>query len=144
MKVAKTFRWEAAHRLPAHDGACRNIHGHSYRMTVTLDGSVGSAGMVIDFHDVKAMVEPLIRAWDHATLVAETDAELLAAVSNLGSKIFVLPAETTAENLCLFALDFVVDHGRTLLTGHAVTRITIRVQETETCYSESEREIRPG
>ena len=54
MKVAKRFRWEAAHRLTDHPGACKSIHGHSYEMTVILSGDVDENGMVVEFADLKA------------------------------------------------------------------------------------------
>lgn len=40
MIVAKQFRWEGAHRLPWHDGLCKNNHGHSYKMEASVDGAV--------------------------------------------------------------------------------------------------------
>ncbi len=75
MKIAKRFRWEAAHRLPWHEGLCRNLHGHSYRMTVELEGEPDARGMVLDFKHLKRVLKPLVDAWDHAILVAESDAE---------------------------------------------------------------------
>ena len=52
--ISKAFIFEAAHHLPQHDGKCRNLHGHSYRVTVVLHGPVNdytgsSRGMVQDF-----------------------------------------------------------------------------------------------
>lgn len=143
MKVAKTFRWESAHRLPLHDGACRNLHGHSYGMTVTIDGTVGPDGIVIDFKHIKNLAAPLIDAWDHATLIATSDHELLAAAQQLGSKVFMLPSETTAENLCLFAIQHIQDSGRDILQDCGATSIGVRVQETETCFAEIAQDIVP-
>ncbi len=62
MRVAKDFGWEAAHRLPRHAGLCGNLHGHSYRMTVELEGEPDEHGIVIDFQDIKAVIKPLIDA----------------------------------------------------------------------------------
>lgn len=143
MKVAKTFRWEAAHRLPMHPGACRNLHGHSYQITVVLEGPVSEDGMVVDFGHIKSIVSPLIEAWDHATLVSENDVDLLDIVTRLESKHFVVPGDTTAENLCRIAADAIEEHGEELLVSRAVTKLTVRIHETETCYSEIERAIGP-
>ncbi len=143
MKVAKTFRWEAAHRLPMHPGLCRNLHGHSYRMTVILDGPVGPDEMVIDFGHIKSIVSPLVNAWDHATLVSEDDVELLDLVTQLESKHFLVPGQTTVENLCRIAAEAIEEHGKELLVSHAITNLTVRIHETETCYSEIERAISP-
>lgn len=141
MRVAKKFRWESAHRLPNHTGECKNLHGHSYLMAVILDGSVGPDGIVIDFRHVKNMVAPLVDAWDHGTLIAEDDTELVELVSRLGSKKFVLPFQTTAENLASFAADYIEEHGKELLLSGSIKRMTIQVHETETCYAEVERTI---
>lgn len=56
MKVAKRFRWEAAHRLPWHEGQCRHLHGHSYRMTVELRGDPSGDGMLMDFKHLKQIL----------------------------------------------------------------------------------------
>ena len=76
MIVAKDFKWEAAHRLPWHKGKCKHLHGHSYRMTVELEGEPNSQGLVIDFNDIKSMIEPHIQELDHTTIISANDAEL--------------------------------------------------------------------
>lgn len=141
MKVAKRFRWEAAHRLPWHRGDCRHLHGHSYTMFVELEGVPDERGMLIDFKDLKGAMQPLVEAWDHAVLVAEDDADLRQAVALLASKHVVLPFDTTAENLCVYAADYLVREARALLAQHGVTRLRVRVHETETCYAEVERAV---
>lgn len=57
MRVRRRFTFEAAHRLPHHPGKCRNLHGHSYRLTVTVDRPIDPAtGMAVDFADIKEVV----------------------------------------------------------------------------------------
>ena len=57
MKVKATFDFEAAHRLPHHPGKCRDLHGHSYRLVVTVDRPVAvDSGIAIDFSDLKKVV----------------------------------------------------------------------------------------
>ena len=70
MIVKQSFRFEAAHRLPLHRGKCFNLHGHSYRFTLTLDQPVDPAtGMTIDFGDIEAVVaERVLGGWDHRNL----------------------------------------------------------------------------
>ena len=66
MKIAKEFRWEMGHRLPKHDGACRNVHGHSYRMVVEVEGEIDpGTGMVMDFADIKMAFKPILDRLDH-------------------------------------------------------------------------------
>lgn len=141
MRVAKRFRWEAAHRLPEHQGACRSLHGHSYRMTVEVEGSVGASGMVMDFQEIKQVVLPLVEAWDHATLVANHDQELLQIVRQAGWKHFVFPADTTSEHLAQYVADHLWVGHRGALRDLGVQRVRVRLAETETCYAEAAQDI---
>lgn len=69
--LQKEFRFEAAHRLPQHDGKCRNLHGHSWvgRVEVRGDSLIPTGpkgGMLMDFSDIKAVLTPFVEgALDH-------------------------------------------------------------------------------
>lgn len=80
--VSRTFTFEAAHQLPWHTGRCRNLHGHGYRLVVTVDGPVGDDGMVLDFEELAAVVErEVVSRYDHTylnDLMENPTAELLA------------------------------------------------------------------
>lgn len=146
MIAAKRFRWEAAHRLPWHEGDCRFIHGHSYRMMVEVEGEPtedthGGTSMLIDFKHVKQMVEPLVEDMDHATLVADYDTELKEAVSKIGSKIYELDVDSTAENLAEHFADHIGESGWEVLRKHGVEIIRVKLWETETCYAEVEKDV---
>ncbi len=67
MRVRRAFEFEAAHRLPRHPGKCRQPHGHSYRIVVTVDRPVDpSSGMAIDFADLKEIVRrEVVSELDH-------------------------------------------------------------------------------
>jgi 6-pyruvoyltetrahydropterin/6-carboxytetrahydropterin synthase len=67
MKISCEFHYDSAHRLPLLPDThkCNRLHGHTYRLIVALDGDVGMDGFVIDFADVKHVVEPLIKQLDH-------------------------------------------------------------------------------
>ena len=52
IKVSRVFYFDAAHRIPDHSGECKNLHGHTYKLIVTMEGEVKD-GMVIDFEDMK-------------------------------------------------------------------------------------------
>ena len=83
MRVRRRFRFEAAHRLPNHPGKCRQPHGHSYELVVTVDRPVEPAsGMAIDFSDLKRVVRgEVVDRLDHRDLNEEMDnptAELVA------------------------------------------------------------------
>lgn len=142
MKVAKRFRWEAAHRLPWHEAECKYVHGHSYRMMVELEGepteeTPGGNNMLIDFKHVKSMVMPVVDAMDHATLISETDQELIEAMEMLESKTYILPFDSTAENMATHILDTIRNEGKSILQKHGIKKVKVQVWETETCYAEA-------
>ncbi len=133
VRIAKEFRWEMGHRLPFHEGGCRNLHGHSYRLHVVVDGTLNEHGMVIDYFDLKSVVQPIIDELDHSFIVDEHDAPILDFFTTNPLKHVVVPFATTAENLARWL------HVRiaALLKGSvAGCRLTIRVQETESTYAE--------
>ncbi len=71
MKITQAFTFEAAHHLPqvSQEHLCHQIHGHSYKVELTLEGPVDSkTGFVIDFFDVESAVAPIIRLLDHTLL----------------------------------------------------------------------------
>lgn len=84
MKVAitKVFTFDAAHQLPWHQGKCKNLHGHTYRLEVSVAGPIHEDGVVADFADVSAVVKRVvIEKFDHQYLNDFFDnptAELLA------------------------------------------------------------------
>ena len=141
MDVAKRFRWEAAHRIPWHEGGCENLHGHSYEMWIRLTGTKVTDGMVIDFHIIKKVIKPLVDALDHAVLVAKDDSVLLKAVKLLDSKYYIFPTDTTSENLCSYVTEFLCENAIELLMEHGITDITVMIKETETCYAELKTSI---
>lgn len=116
--ICKEFRFEAAHRLPSHDGQCARPHGHSYKVEVmmmspTVNVAGPKEGMVIDFSDLKAIwtahLEPLL---DHQDL----NATLINAVP-----------VTTAENLA---------HWIYSQFSERVPISAVRVWETATAWAE--------
>jgi len=84
--VAKDFRFAAAHQIPGHQGGCQNLHGHSYRVRVHVRArTLDRLGMVVDFADLKRVMEEVIGPFDHRFLnevppfdSRNTTAELLA------------------------------------------------------------------
>ncbi len=82
-RVTKSFHFEAAHQLPWHAGRCRKLHGHGYRLEVTVEGPLDGNGVVVDFDDLKAVVQrEVVDRYDHAylnDLLDNPTAELIAA-----------------------------------------------------------------
>ncbi len=81
--VTRAFSFEAAHQLPWHQGKCQRLHGHSYRLEVTVAGPIGPNGIVVDFSDVRRVVQrEVIDRFDHRylnDLLDNPTAELVAA-----------------------------------------------------------------
>jgi 6-pyruvoyltetrahydropterin/6-carboxytetrahydropterin synthase len=69
VRLEKTFRFEAAHQIHNHPGKCKNLHGHSWVLTVTIEGKMNiETGMVLDFYEIKSTFDPLIETLDHSFL----------------------------------------------------------------------------
>lgn len=139
IRVTKQFRFEAAHALKGHDGACKNIHGHSYELSVTIIGSPvtdpqsSKFGMVMDFSDLKQIInQHIIARFDHALILfSEDPREELKKTGEPLSNIVYVPYQPTSENMLL---DF-SSRIRTLLpTG--ITLYCMRLRETANSFAE--------
>jgi len=97
-----TCRFEIAyaHRLPAHSGQCRRLHGHNGIVEITLKSpGLDSAGMVADFGVIKAKAGAwLSENLDHKTILSKNDT-LASALEKAGEPVFLIDGEPTAENL---------------------------------------------
>ena len=107
IRVTKIFEFEAAHALDCHDGKCSNIHGHSYKLHVSVRGvpthEKGSPkdGMVIDFSDIKNIVKSMVVGpFDHA-LVLEKDSPYLTEALKERQKLILYDIQPTAENMII-------------------------------------------
>jgi 6-pyruvoyltetrahydropterin/6-carboxytetrahydropterin synthase len=69
LEITKEFTFDAAHQLDWHKGKCKNLHGHTYKLRVTVKGELNENGIIIDFTDLKAIVnEAVIEKIDHKLL----------------------------------------------------------------------------
>ena len=97
-QISKQFTFDAAHRLPLHKGKCFNLHGHTYRVEVTLQAEnlmMGEDGMLYDFGDLDTIVRKhIVEPMDHAFIGRRSD------INNLPGKFFDTGDDySTAENL---------------------------------------------
>lgn len=107
IRVTKEFHFEMAHALWNYDGPCRNVHGHSYRLFVTLSGIPADEpgnpknGMVIDFTDLKGIVrKEIIGVFDHATVVSRMfDKEKMEMFARMFGNTVLVDYQPTCENL---------------------------------------------
>lgn len=137
IKITKCFAFEMAHALPQYDGKCKNLHGHSYKLKVTVKGAVDpNSQMVIDFKALKDLVnQHVIDRFDHAIVLHKKDIsdELARALSAQFARIVWFDVPPTTENLLLH---FVALLRPVLPCG--VTLCTVFLQETEDSYAEWE------
>ena len=140
IRVTKEFHFCAAHRLENYNGKCASLHGHNYRVLLTLGGKI-NAGMVQDFGDIAKRFAVCIDGMDHAFIISEQDKILFPAIEELCQrgivgKVFVMPEKITAENLAtyLFNQAVILFEMSWLVFVHSVT-----VYETDTCFATVER-----
>lgn len=139
IRVTKRFHFEMAHTLYEYDGLCRNIHGHSYNLEVTILGEPRNEpghpkdGMVLDFSELKNIVKTqIVNRFDHALmvnrLVPEKQIELLKQINE---RIFIVDFQPTSENIVVYISKILQQH---LPVG--VNLFSIRLYETETSFAE--------
>lgn len=139
VRVTKEFTFETAHALWNYDGACKNIHGHSYRLFVTIlgeplpDEGNPKFGMVIDFKDLKDIVNKnIVDTLDHALVVySKAEGESLDAVKSMYQKVYSFDFQPTCENLVLYIAEILKEKLPNHLSLHVV-----KLYETATSYAE--------
>ena len=134
MKIAKEFRWEMGHRLLCHAGKCKNLHGHSYRMQVEISGDELTNGMLMDYYDLKQIVQPFVDELDHCFIINKKDERLLKAAEELKTKKVIIDYETTAENLCKYFIGKILESG----LPAQIKKLKVKIFETSTSYAEEE------
>lgn len=140
IRLTKEFSFEAAHALHGYDGPCREIHGHSYRLFVTVKGEPSpdendpKYGMVTDFGVLKQIVNrEIVSRLDHALILRATpdEAELRDALAARFSNIVEVDYQPTCENMLA---DFARRIAARLPRGVALH--ALRLHETATSYAE--------
>lgn len=140
IRLTKEFSFEAAHALDGYDGPCREIHGHSYRLFVTVRGIPSAddrdpkCGMVVDFGVLKRIVaEEVVARFDHALILedAAASADLRRTLSGRFANVVAVAYRPTCENMLA---DFACRIRRRLPEGVALH--ALRLHETATSYAE--------
>lgn len=118
MQITKIMTFDAAHQLPNEEcyGACSNLHGHTYKLEVTVAGPIRKEGWVMNFKDLKQIMKKYVDCYDHANL----------------NDFYDLP---TAENMVQYMYEqMVIDLGALKL---GVVLYSVRLWETPTSYAEA-------
>ena len=140
IRITKQFSFETGHALYGYDGKCRNVHGHSYKLSVTVIGTPISDsdnvkfGMVIDFSDLKKIVkEEIVNVFDHATVFNKNTphVELAKELSDRGHSVLLVDYQPTSE---MMVIDFSEKIKQRLPQN--ISLHSLRLQETATSFAE--------
>ncbi|NRB59670.1 MAG: 6-carboxytetrahydropterin synthase [Winogradskyella sp.] len=140
VRITKQFSFEAGHALHNYDGKCKNLHGHSYHLDVTVIGEPISdttnvkCGMVIDFGDLKKIVnDEIVDVFDHSMVFNQNTPhkELAQNLIDLGHHILLVDYQPTTENMII---DF-ADKIKSRLPEH-LTLHSLRLRETASSFAE--------
>ena len=139
IRITKEFTFEAAHALKGYDGPCRNIHGHSYKLSVTVTGEPveqtdsPKKGMVMDFGDMKRMIKKnIIDPFDHALILSsEYNKEKLNLPADTCENTVIVDYQPTSENLLIDFAERIVN-----LLPAGLKLHNLKLRETATSYAE--------
>lgn len=139
IKIGKEYHWEMSHRLQFYNGLCKNIHGHSYKMILELEGEADDDGMLLDFYKIDEIVKPILNEYDHSFVIYKNDIEVLQFLTENGFRSIVLDFNTTVENLA--------KHFANLLKSkfsqfENIDFIYIKIYETYDAYAEAKVELK--
>jgi len=140
IRITKQFSFETGHALYGYDGKCKNVHGHSYRLDVTVigkpisDASNVKFGMVIDFSDLKKIVkEEIVNVFDHATVFNKNTPhiELAKVLKDRGHNVLLVNYQPTSE---MMVIDFASKIKMRLPEN--IKLYSLKLQETATSFAE--------
>lgn len=140
IRITKQFSFETGHALYGYDGKCRNVHGHSYKLSVTVigtpinDNNHVKFGMVIDFTDLKKIVkEEIVDVFDHATVFNKNTphVELAKELSDRDHNVLLVDYQPTSE---MMVIDF--SEKIKLRLPENIQLHSLRLQETASSYAE--------
>ena len=137
IRITKEFKFEMAHALYGYDGLCKNIHGHSYRMWVTVKGNVlqnnndVKNGMVIDFGELKQIINDcIVDKYDHSFVLNKNTPHFNIDFSAF-EKVYFLPYQPTSENLVADFAKIIMNKIPKNITLHKLV-----LSETATSFAE--------
>lgn len=140
IRITKEFSFETGHALFGYDGLCKNVHGHSYKLSVTVigepidDASAIKNGMVIDFSDLKKIVkEEIVLPFDHATVLnINTPHKALAEeMESRGHKVLKVNYQPTSEMMVIDFAEKIKAH-----LPESIQLFSLKLRETASSYAE--------
>lgn len=137
MLVAKEFTFEASHQIDGHFGKCARLHGHSWRLRVECEGPIDlETGVVIDYYNIKEVIQPIIDELDHHHLgYGESRTEL--GLQRVKSTVYWIPPEfkPTSENLLVLIAEEIGKRNHNYGPRYNLPWCTLILNET--CTSEA-------
>ncbi len=140
IRITKMFSFEAGHALHGYDGKCKNLHGHSYHLEVTVIGTPIADtnnvkhGMVIDFGDLKKIVkEDIVDVFDHSMVFNKNTphVEMANDLKGLGHHVLLVDYQPTTE---MMIIDFAEKIKKRL--PETIQLHSLKLQETATSYAQ--------
>jgi 6-pyruvoyltetrahydropterin/6-carboxytetrahydropterin synthase len=140
IRITKQFSFETGHALYGYDGKCKNVHGHSYKLSVTVigtpitDNTNVKFGMVIDFTDLKKIVkEEIVDIFDHATVFNKNSPhlELANELKSRGHHVILVDYQPTSENMVIDFSEKIKNRIPASIELHS-----LKLQETDSSYAE--------
>jgi len=140
IRITKQFDFETGHALYGYDGKCKNVHGHSYKLSVTVigtpinDTSNVKYGMVIDFGDLKKIVaSEIVDKFDHATVFNKNTPhiELANELEKRGHSVILVDYQPTSE---MMLIDFAKKIKNRLPNN--IKLHSLKLQETGSSHAE--------
>jgi len=127
-RVTREIEFCYGHRLLNYNGKCRHLHGHNGRAVITLEGrELDSAGMLIDFSEMKRRIQGWIdENLDHNLLLCRDD-PILETLRKHGERVYVMDANPTAENIARLIYEQTRDAGMPV--------VEVVLWETEHCHA---------
>jgi len=92
--IGTTIYFEAGHRQLGDKGKCSNLHGHNWKVEIEIDGDVNEIGYIIDFKELKDLLEP----FDHAMILNKED-EFVPILQERNQKVYIMNENPSCENL---------------------------------------------
>lgn len=139
VRVTKKFTFDMAHALYGYDGPCKNIHGHTYKLSVTLKGKIyqeelhPKTGMVIDFTDFKKIVrKQVIDVFDHSLVLnSNSPHKTIEGLDEHFEKLNYVPYQPSCENLLIDFINRILPE-----LPNNISMNNMKLEETPTSFAE--------
>ena len=144
MKVTKEVTFDSAHMLSNYQGKCANLHGHTYKLQVSIEAPLQSKGneecMVVDFNNLKNVIDTITNAFDHAIIFSdigyrsEAENALMDWADKYGMTYVIIPAgKSTSECIATEIKSRISRYFAEI----PVPDVTVRIWETPTSFAEA-------